>query len=401
MRRCPDGTVSQNESSTPTFFDKIGRPRWIVAPMVDQSELPFRLLTRRYGAQLCFTPMVNSNQFVKSVTYRQEILNEARPEDRPLIVQFAGHDPSTLLQAARYVEHMCDAVDLNLGCPQGIARRGRYGAYLLEEEDLVVHIVQALSSKLSIPVTCKIRLFRDDLDRTLRLCQRLQDAGCSMLTVHGRTRYQNKETVGECNWEAIAAVKAAIRIPVIANGGIASFSDLHNCMRVTGVDGVMSSEAVLENPALFANNRDASGVYVDQNRLAKEYLDLVQFCGMQGERNGCPKFVMSHVFKLLHAGLQENHDLRDRVSAAKTFWEYSDIVAELAERGWSQPGLNHPALCLKERSWYYRHRIVPQSQAIGHHQCTPKTHISVQGDVHVEEEEDATCWQALIFDDRS
>jgi hypothetical protein len=108
------------------FFESIGSPRLIVAPMVEQSDLSFRMLTRKYGAQLVYTQMLNANSFVNSKDYR-DLNFRTCAADRPLIVQFGGHDPTVLLQAAKYVEDHCDAIDINLGCPQGIARRGRYG----------------------------------------------------------------------------------------------------------------------------------------------------------------------------------------------------------------------------------------------------------------------------------
>ncbi|CAE8650971.1 unnamed protein product [Polarella glacialis] len=329
--------------------------------MVDQSELPFRLLARRYGAQLCYTPMLNAGQFVKSSAYREETLSCTSPEDRPLIVQFAGHDPLTLLAAAKYVEHMCDAVDINLGCPQGIAKRGRYGAFLLEEEDLVVEIVRTLAAGLQVPVTCKIRLFRDDLPRTLRLCERLQAAGCAMLTVHGRTRYQNKDTTGSCDFDGIAAVKAAMILPVIANGGTATFDDVQHILQETRADGVMSSEAALENPALFCGNRDALGNYVDQNRLTREYLELAEQhlpSAKTGRKAGaCASCVKGHLFKLLFAGLTDYPELRTELARAVTFAEHKAVAETLADRGWTQPMLNGGEDYRAERSWYFRHRL--------------------------------------------
>merc|ERR1712203_827513 len=125
--------------------------------------------------------------------------------------------------------------------------------------------------------------------------------------------------MGTCSFEGIAAVKASVRIPVIANGGIATFEDIQRSMAFTGADGVMSSEAVLENPALFCNNKDAMGEHVDQNRLAHEYLDLAEMHLLDGKavRSGkCPKCVKAHIFKMLYMGLQANIDLRDRVQSA-------------------------------------------------------------------------------------
>lgn len=106
-------------------------------------------------------------------------------------MQFCGNDPQTILKAAKLVEDKCDAVDLNVGCPQTIARRGNYGSYLLEQTELLVNIVRTLHEGLTIPVTVKIRCL-PDMDATIALARALQDAGCSILTVHGRMRDEKK-----------------------------------------------------------------------------------------------------------------------------------------------------------------------------------------------------------------
>jgi len=384
--------MQKQPSEGVSLFDRLGRPAHILAPMVDQSFLPFRVLARRYGAQLCYTPMINAGQFVKSVQYQREVLNDIGvAADRPLIAQFAGHDPMTLMDAARRVEYVVDAVDLNLGCPQGIARRGRYGAFLLEEEDLVVEIVRTLTSQLGVPVTCKIRLFQGQLDRTVRLCQNLEQAGCALLTVHGRTRHQNKETVGACDFGAISTIKASVQIPVFANGGIATFDDVEQCLALTGVDGVMSSEAALENPALFCKNRDAEGNYIDQDRLVREYLDLAEQylpASVVTGKDHCPKCVKAHLFKMLYAGLQANHDLRDRVGSAIVFREYREIARELEARAWKQPLFHHSSYDFEE-SWYFRHRICKEAQ---------KETWCQQDVQRLEKEEDAP-WFPGLFDE--
>ena len=112
--------------------------------MVDQSELPYRMLARKYKAQLCYTPMLHSRIFQESESYRKEFFTP-NPEDRPLAVQFCGNDPEILLKAAKYVENDCDAVDINFGCPQGIAKRGKYGSYLLEKTELIRSLVSTLA----------------------------------------------------------------------------------------------------------------------------------------------------------------------------------------------------------------------------------------------------------------
>ena len=180
------------------LLSSCGSPVLMAAPMVNASEQAFRLLARRHGAHVCFTPMLHSRLMVESEGYRRNAMADVLGDgtDAPLIVQFCGNDPDTLLSAGRFVEKHCVAVDINLGCPQGIARKGRYGAFLLTETSLLEDIVLNLSGNLAVPVTCKIRLL-NTLDATIDLAQRLERAGCAMLTVHGRTKEEMKVCMTE------------------------------------------------------------------------------------------------------------------------------------------------------------------------------------------------------------
>ena len=250
--------VSGHAKKAVEFFKSLGSPKHVVAPMVDQSEQAFRRLTRKYNAHLCYTPMFNSSKMVHDHRYMAETLQDLNgytDGDRPLFVQLCGHKPDELLVAAKAVEHTADAVDLNLGCPQLIAKRGRYGAFLLEEFDLLQEIVTTLSENLDIPVTCKIRVL-PSFEKTLELAKLLQASGCSVLTVHGRTKEEKGSKIGHANWEWIRRIKEELDIPVIANGSIGKFEDVHECLEATGCDAVMSSEGVLENPMLFAGPID-------------------------------------------------------------------------------------------------------------------------------------------------
>jgi tRNA-dihydrouridine synthase 1 len=295
------------------FWEALGGPRWVLAPMVEGSDLPYRMLARRYGTQLAYAPMLNAGRFATDPKYRRREFHTA-PGDRPLIVQFCANDPDTLLAAARLVEHQCDAVDLNLGCPQNIAKRGHYGAYLQDEWALIRSLISTLDQHLAVPVTAKVRVF-PDVRHTVEYARMLQDAGASVITVHGRTRDMRGVTPGMADWSFIRAVKDAVGVPVIANGNILSYADLQPCLDATNADAVMSAEGMLWDPRLFADPVDPlwtarlfhlhgsarkAGV-----TLAAEYLDLCETFGFNESL-----VIKAHLFKLLPHGLEAHPDLR-------------------------------------------------------------------------------------------
>lgn len=181
-------------------------------------------------------------------------------------------------------------------------------------------MVKKLADNLSIPVFCKIRILPEK-ERTMALVEGIQKAGCWLLTVHGRTKEQNKHLVGPCDWETIKEIKEKLRIPVFANGGIHKFEDVERCLKETGVDGVMSAESLLENPALF------SGKVHDLDDLAIEYIELWKKYDHQ-----TPKYLKPHLFKMLHKGLMDHVDLREKLGAAKGPDECAKVAFELKER---------------------------------------------------------------------
>lgn len=276
--------------------------KYVVAPMVDQSALAWRMLCRKHGAELCYTPMFHSKLFAEQESYRDKEFTTC-PEDRPLIVQFCGNDPDTVLAAAKFVEDRCDAVDLNLGCPQGIAKKGFYGSYLQDEWDLIASIVKKLHDGLKVPVTCKIRIF-PDVQKTIKYALMLQEAGCQLLTVHGRTREQRQQNTGLADWEQIKIVREALSIPVFANGNILFHEDIQKCLEATGVQGVMSAEGNLYNPFIF------EPALPNSFQAAREYIECVRKYG------GLAPHVRGHLFKILRPALGIHTEFRQRIGVA-------------------------------------------------------------------------------------
>ena len=309
-----------------SWYERLGSPSKILAPMVDQSECAFRVLCRRHGCDLAYSPMYSSKQFAESELYRSSMINtfdgDASLGDRPLVIQFAGNDPQVLLEAAKHVQHRCDAVDLNLGCPQKIARRGHYGAWLAEEKTLLQDIVGTLRNHLECPVTVKIRIQEAGRSATIDYARMLQDAGATVVAVHGRTREQRGAVQGSASWAEIGAVKQALSVPVLANGGIFTSDDVGRCLKATGADGVLVGEALLENPALFEGNVCGEKM----TSLAKEYLELQAICPAD------LRSVKQHLFNILYAHVQVHTDLRERLHRARTLEHMVEVVEECERR---------------------------------------------------------------------
>ena len=173
--------------------------------------------------------------------------------DRPLFVQFCANSPHELLEAAKYVEPFCDAVDLNLGCPQGIARKGRYGAFLQEDWQLIYKLINTLHTSLRVPVTAKMRIL-ETRETTLEYAKVILSAGASIITVHGRQRDQKGHKTGLADWSMLRYLRENLPpdTVIFANGNILQHEDIERCLKETGADGVMSAEGNLYDPTIFA-----------------------------------------------------------------------------------------------------------------------------------------------------
>mmetsp|Transcript_26375 Transcript_26375/g.55084 ORF Transcript_26375/g.55084 Transcript_26375/m.55084 type:complete len:637 (-) Transcript_26375:24-1934(-) len=456
--------------SSPSFYQRTHSPKHILAPMVAQSDLPFRLMCEQlYDVHLSYTQMIHAHNFAEEngETFRtnhldvypqsiardillgrvdrhvivltspqvnalkglsEDDIEEARKrimsaiarsqgigseptlEIKPTVVQIASHDPDVAVRAAMMIlersgSMSCDsggtspvtAIDLNLGCPQSIARKGGYGAFLHDDSpDTTYSVLSKLRSKLpqEIGVTAKIRLpptqahadagklgnmskisGPQTIDERMRC---LIDCGVDLITVHGRTRFENKVTVGAADWDAVEQCVQSARdysgdahYPIFANGGIECYHDVKKCLYKTNASGVMSSESLLEVPGLFcpgkgdmASSGTAKDVLERQLGYADMYLDYATvfppLSGSLGVRGGSFNVVRSHLFKFLHRYLEENEDLRSWLGdqALNTIKQARDLLTDLRSR---YDKIDEEQLRLKnswgdDSSWYRRHR---------------------------------------------
>lgn len=273
------------------------RPVYVAAPMVRYSRLPFRLLVREYGADLCYTPMVMADCFVRSPRARDvELQLDAEGRDRPLVVQFAATSAAVFAQAAALVAPHVAAVDLNTGCPQRWAVSEGIGCALMRDPERVADMVRAARNATvgaPVPVGVKMRVYEGPCGTCAEGCvcgsslggtatsgsslggvaayrqsveyaRALEAAGVSFLAVHGRT--PTTKSSAPVDVAAIRAVCASVSVPVIANGDVCTRADADALWSAAGgaCAGAMSARGLLDNPALFAGHASVPAAAVER-----------------------------------------------------------------------------------------------------------------------------------------
>ena len=225
-------------------------PRVVLAPMAGVTDKPFRMLCKRLGAGLCVSEMTTSDPRLWKTEKSLHRMDHAG-EPAPISVQIAGTVPDILAEAAKYnVDHGAQIIDINMGCPAKKVCNAWAGSALMRDEALVARILSAVVKAVDVPVTLKIRTGWNAENRNaLAIARIAQDSGIAALAVHGRTRDQQYTGVAE--YDTIAAVKAALSIPVFANGDIDSPQKAAFVLRHTGADAVLVGRAAQGRPWIF------------------------------------------------------------------------------------------------------------------------------------------------------
>ena len=221
-----------------------------VAPMAGVTDRPFRTLCRRYGAGLAVSEMVSARPELRG-TRKSRLRREHAGEAGPVSVQIVGGDPHMMAVAARLnAAEGAQIIDINMGCPAKKVCNVAAGSALLSDEALVARILDAVVAAVDVPVTLKIRTGPDPARRNaVRIARIAESAGVRLLAVHGRTRACGFR--GQAEFDTVAEVKAAVRIPVIANGDIATPEEARRVLAHTGADGIMIGRAAHGRPWIF------------------------------------------------------------------------------------------------------------------------------------------------------
>jgi tRNA-dihydrouridine synthase B len=226
------------------------RNNLFVAPMAGVTDRPFRQLCKNFGAGVAVSEMVASNSLLRgSEKTRRRANHEGEVE--PISVQIAGADPGMMAEAARYnVDQGAQIIDINMGCPAKKVCNAMAGSALLRDEGLVARILDAVVKAVEVPVTLKFRTGWDSADKNaLKVARIAEDSGVQLLSLHGRTRACGFS--GRAEYDTIREVKRSTRLPVVANGDIATPEEAKRVLEYTGADGIMIGRAAQGRPWIF------------------------------------------------------------------------------------------------------------------------------------------------------
>ncbi len=315
----------------------LGEHPVLLAPMEDVTDPAFRMLCKRFGADMVYTEFVSSDALIREVNSTMRKL-EICDEERPVAIQIYGRDTEAMVGAAKMVEAAHpDILDLNFGCPvKKVAGKGG-GAGMLQNIPKMLEITRAVVDAVSIPVTVKTRLgWNDESKIIVELAEQLQDCGIQALTIHGRTRAQMY--TGQADWTLIGEVKRNPRmhIPIIGNGDITTPERAKECFDLYGVDAVMVGRASFGRPWIFkeikhyletGEKMPDPGFQWKLDVLKQEALDSV---GRLDERRGIVHIRRHLAASPLFKGLDDFKSTRIAMLRTETLQELFSIMDDIS-----------------------------------------------------------------------
>jgi nifR3 family TIM-barrel protein len=300
----------------------------ILSPMDGFSDLPFRAMCRELGSAMSYTEFVNTEALLRDRKRKSKAWKklEYAPFERPMTFQIYGHDEDHIVETALMLQDLepgsaPDIVDLNMGCyVRNIAERGA-GSGMLCDPPKIGRIFARLAKAMRLPVTGKIRLGWDDHSRNYKqVAKILEDNGASLVAVHGRTKAQ--AYTGHADWDAIAEVKQAAKIPVIGNGDVKTVADIARMKAHTGCDGVMIGRAAIGNPWIFARKDREQVTLAEIAALMRRHLRLN--LAFYGPQTGLILF-RKHAARYI-TGIYGAHHFRVAILTCRDLAEFEDLI---------------------------------------------------------------------------
>ncbi len=306
----------------------------VLAPMSGVTDLPFRRLVKRLGAGLVVSEMIASQSMIRQ-TKESLKLSSSTPEEFPMAVQLAGHEPEVMAEAARLnADRGAALIDINFGCPVKKVVNKLAGSAMMREPALAGRIMEAVVEAVDLPVTMKMRLgWDDDCRNAPELARIARECGVRMLTVHGRTRCQLYN--GRADWQAVRATVEATDLPVLVNGDIGSLQDIDRALARSGAAGVMIGRGAQGRPWflrqaiawLCERRKEPDPSRAEQCDIVLEHYDAL--LGHHGSIMG-NRIARKHL-AWYATGLAGANDFRRRINRAEDPREVRALVSALYE----------------------------------------------------------------------
>ncbi len=302
--------------------------RSVLAPMAGFTDSPFRRIARRHGAALVYTELISAEGITRGNRKTFDLMRY-HPEERPIAIQLFGKEAHVMAEAARRVEQLGpDLIDINMGCCAPRVCSGGSGAGLLQDPALAGEIASAVTAAVRLPVSVKIRIGWDESTRNYReLVPRLEDAGVSLIAVHGRTRAQ--KYTGSADWEAISAITASSKLPVIGNGDIQSHQEALYRLKTSGCAAVMIGRSAVGNPWIFNGKSPSASELAGEVRIHLALMN--EFYGEAGII-----LMRKHLARYFH-GFRNAARLRGALVRSMSFLEANDLVDRFEKGEFENP----------------------------------------------------------------